>query len=171
MADEELSEEVQAPVKRSKLPLILTLVGGLAVGGGGATGYFLFAAPKPAADIADMTAEQTEKELLAARKPLFVIVDRISAPMISRDNVVVGHVSMYVRLQVKDERDLDWVRDRVPMVRHAINKSLTKTGVNFPDAPHSIDYDGAAKKIVLAIQEYMQTDRVLAAHILEAVRL
>lgn len=172
MSDEENVDELPAAEpKKSKLPLILMLIGGLAIGGGGATGYFMFAAPKAETAQTDQTDDQKEKEQLAARKPKFVDVDRVSAPLINERKVVVGHVSMYIRLQVKDDDDIDWIRDRLPMVRHAINLSVTKTGVNFPDSPFAVDYDGAAKRIAASIGAYLQTDKVLAAHIAEAVRL
>jgi flagellar basal body-associated protein FliL len=171
MSDEENVEEGQQPEKRSKLPLILMLVGGLVVGGGGAASYFMFLAPKEEVQKTDQSQDEIDKEKLAARKPVFVVVDRVSAPMISKDNVVVGHVSMYVRLQVKNDDDLDWVRDRLPMVRHAINLSVAKDGVSFPESPFTVDYDGTAKRIAEGVRAYLQTDKILAAHIKEAVRL
>lgn len=172
MSDENDIEDLPAAEpKKSKLPLILMLIGGLAIGGGGATGYFMFAAPKAEMGRTGQTDDQKEKEKLSARKPKFVDVDRVSAPLINNRMVVVGHVSMYIRLQVKNDDDIDWLRDRLPMVRHAINLSVTKNGVNFPDSPFSVDYDGAAKRIAESVSAYLQTDKVLAVHITEAVRL
>lgn len=164
-------QSIEAP-KRSKLPLILTLVAGLAIGGGGAAGYFMFLAPKEAPQASDEKAKEAAEIAKAAkRKPVFVIVDRMSAPLIAEQKHVVGHVSMYIRLQVKNADDQDWVRDRLPMVRHAINLAMTQTGVNFPEDAHKVDYDGSAQKITDAVNAYLKTDKVIAAHITEAVRL
>ncbi|MEO0412775.1 MAG: hypothetical protein AAF221_13145 [Pseudomonadota bacterium] len=175
MADE--SEEgadvqpAEAP-KRSKLPMIITLVAGLVLGGGGAAGYFMFLAPtgEPVAETAEAKAAAMQAKL-AKKKPVFVDVDRVSAPLIAEQLHVVGHVTMYIRLQVEDEDDQDWVRDRLPMVRHAINLAVTRKGVSFSDDGHKVDYDGSASRIAKAINAYLKTDKVIAAHITEAVRL
>jgi len=171
MAEEETVDVAPEPPKSSKLPIIIMLLAGLFIGGGGASAYFMFMAPKPEVAEADQTEDEKKKQELAELKPLFVLVDRISAPLISADNVIVGHVSMYVRLQVKNEDDKDWVRDRLPMVRHAINLGVAKTGVNYKDSPFTVDYDGTATRITDAVNAYLHTDRILAAHIKEAVRL
>ena len=171
MAEEnEDSQELPEAPKRSKLPMILALVGGLVVGGGGAAGYFLILAPEP--EVAAKEDDAAKEEVnLAELKPHFVLVDRVSAPMIADGQHVIGHVSMYVRLQVKAADDQDWVRDRLPMVRHAINIGLAKVGVNPPETPNRIDYEGTATRITEAINDYLQTDKVLGALITEAVRL
>ncbi|MEM6680809.1 MAG: hypothetical protein AAF607_01055 [Pseudomonadota bacterium] len=171
MAEEEEVQTAPVPAKQSKLPIIIMLFAGLFLGGGGATAYFLFAAPKPELAETQQSEEEKKKQDLAALKPRFVNVDRISAPLISADNVIVGHVSMYVLLQVDTEDDRDWVRDRLPMVRHAINLGVAKVGVNYKETPFTVDYDATAERIVAAVNDYLHTDRVLAAHIKEAVRL
>ncbi|MEM7568655.1 MAG: hypothetical protein AAF337_02560 [Pseudomonadota bacterium] len=170
---EETSEtEIAEPPKRSKLPMVVMLVAGLALGGSGAAGYFMFLAPSDTpADASAEAKAAAEQKKLANRKPFFVMIDRVSAPLIAEGAYVVGHVSMYIRLQVADADDQDWVRDRLPMVRHAINLAVTRKGVNFPDDGHKVDYDGAAKLMADAINAYLKTDKVIAAHITEAVRL
>lgn len=175
MADENeegaAAQPEEAP-KRSKLPMIVMLVAGLALGGGGAAGYFMFLAPQdePQAETAE-AKEAAMQAKLAKKKPVFVDVDRVSAPLIAEQVHVVGHVSMYIRLQVEDNDDQDWVRDRLPMVRHAINLAVTREGVSFPDDGHKVDYEGTSKRIAKAINAYLKTDKVIAAHITEAVRL
>ena len=99
-----------------KTPIIagLTLIAGIAVGGGAAFGTDLImqrAAAAPA----------TADEL-----PIFVATGPILSPLVFPDGRLAGYVSVEAQLQVSPDQAA-FVTDRLPLLLHAVNMRTFRT--------------------------------------------
>lgn len=91
----------------------LTIVIGIAVGGGAAFGTS-FLLQRPAA------------EAPVDASPTFVPTGRILAPLVFPDGRLAGYVNIEAQLQVAPERAA-FVTDRLPLLLHAVNMRTFRT--------------------------------------------
>lgn len=140
-----------APKGKRGMLVIVMLVLGIALGGGGAAGYFLYLAPKPK-DAATLAAEKAkadaeEAKRLAAIEPDFEEMERMTMPMIDQKGLLVGYMSMDVSLQIAPEKG-DLVRARLPLIRHAFNEAMSVVSVGQATDPRMLDYTKAEQVLM-----------------------
>lgn len=159
------------PEKKSKLPLLIGLAAGVALGAGGAAGYFIFAAappPEPVEVVEHVEPEVVEDE---PKDLVFAKMERLSAPLIDAKGRVRGYVHLNLMLAVDGSDDQSFVRLRDPMLRHAANAVLAKKGVSAPDNPTKIDFDGTAALLRDTFNQTLGRPVVLSVRVVQAVRL
>jgi flagellar FliL protein len=132
-----------APAKSGKGKAMLfagiALVLGLGLGGGGAAFYFISMAPPASAQ-----KEEAKKEEVEPTTPIYVEIDRLTVPLLERDGTINGFLSLDMTLEVK-EKNADFVKNRQPVIRHAINELLSTTSIRAEGKSASIDYPRASR--------------------------
>jgi flagellar protein FliL len=118
----------------------VALVLGLGFGGGGAAFYFMKMVPP--ADAHAQAAKKEEEDSQAP--PIYVEIDRLTVPLLEPDGTINGFLSLDMTLEVK-EKNADFVKNRQPMIRHAINELLSTTSIRAPGKSASIDYPKAGQ--------------------------
>lgn len=153
---------------KSKLMLVLLPVLGLLLGGSGVAGYFLFLAPPPGDAQADAVEKVEEAPIIT---PVFVKLERMSAPLIDAKGRLAGYVGLDFQLEVDGDENAQILEDHMPMVRHKVNMALNTKGGGMPDNPRLIDYEGIAattlevgnqalpKPLILSVQIQSATPR------------
>lgn len=127
---------------RSKASIVLAVLGGLAFGGGSASAWFLLhddrVQPAEAATAPDETALD------------YVTVPRLTVPMTDAQANVLGYVTLDLALQVTPGRE-DYVKQRIPMIRHSLNALLFGGGSFGKDAqPEQLDINRATPAMLKA---------------------
>ncbi|MCH8685454.1 flagellar basal body-associated FliL family protein [Pedomonas mirosovicensis] len=152
-----------APKKPSKLvPMLMALVG-ILVGGGGAAAYFLLLAPQHDGAAAEEAQAPAEPEGPPAL-PEFVDLSRMTVPLVTSDGKLSGYMNLDLKFEVKAE-DAEFVKARIPMVRHAINETLSHTPIADARNPQLLDYDVAEKVLRDAVNQ------VLGKPVIHSVRV
>lgn len=159
-------QEQTKPRKRSKLPLVAGLAAGLILGGGGAAGYFLFLTggrPAPPQPVAQPAAK-------APPKTFFVKVDRLSAPLVDGQRVV-AYVLLDLSLEIKDSDVELMIAQRMPALRDAFLREMTRTTISRADQPLIVDFDALAERLRSAANAELQRDGVLRVLVTQTTRL
>ncbi len=156
-----------APAKagKGKLMLILLPVLGLLLGGGGVAGYFLVLAPPPGDAAAVAEAKVEEAPIIT---PVFVKLERLSAPLIDAKGRLAGYVGLDFQLEVDGDENAQILEDHMPMVRHAVNMALNTKGGGMPDNPRLIDYEGIAATTLEAANQSLPKPLILSVQIQSA---
>jgi flagellar basal body-associated protein FliL len=139
------------PKSKTGLVAALMLVLGLAVGGGGAAGYFLFLAPKPPAEGVVAEAKPAEEEAEKA-KPEYFAMDRMMVPMIDQRGLLVGYLSLDLSLEI-DPLQADVLKNNLPIVRHTFNEVMSTVPLGRADNPKLLDFPKAQAALVKAANE------------------
>lgn len=150
---------------RSKLPLILGLCLGLALGGGGVAAYFLFVAGgDPVPPMPQPVAVE------APAKSFFVKVERLSAPLVDGEQVV-AYVLLDLSLEINDSAVELMIAQRMPALRDAFLREMTRTSISRPGQPLIVDFDALAERLRATANGVMQREGVLRVLVTRTVRL
>lgn len=155
---------VAQPAKKSPLVPILAAVAGIALGGGGAAGYFL---TRPPAGANAETQPAEEKGADADAAPEFVDLSRLTVPMIDPAGKLKGYMNLDLKLEVPAS-EVEFTKARVPIIRHAINETVSGTSVADPKNPELLDYKRTEKLLMDAVnaalgKQVVQSVQVVAA--------
>lgn len=156
---------VEVEKKPSRLMPMLLAVIGLIAGAGGASGYFLFLAP-PASGEAG--AEKPKKPKGPPAPPEFVDINRLTVPLVSPDGSLSGYMTLDLKFEVAPE-EAAFVKARIPMMRHAINETLSRTSVADPKNPLQLDYARGAQVLREAVNRALEREAVLSVQITTAL--
>lgn len=151
--------------KRGMMLVVLPLAG-LLLGGGGVAGYFLFLAPPPAVPGAVEVVEEAPPP--PPHTPVFVKLERLSAPLIGDKRALLGYVGLDLQLEVDGEEVAQRVEDNLPIVRHAVNMALSERGAGRADNPRMIDYAGIAATVKDAANTALHEPLIIAVQIQSA---
>lgn len=94
--------------------LLIVLLAGLGLGGGAALATMLVLGPRPG----EMATEDA--------KSAFVPTEKILAPLVFADGRLAGYVQFDVQLEVPEGK-AQFVRERLPLLLHAINMRTYRT--------------------------------------------
>ncbi|MEM8800130.1 MAG: hypothetical protein AAGF15_08630 [Pseudomonadota bacterium] len=167
-SDADTTDADQAGAKSSKLPLIIGAVLGLLIGGGGAAGYFLFLTPKPENVASIEVAETEEAEPV---EYLYVSLNRISGPMLTKSGRVLGYVSYSMEFAVETPEKKAFLDLRGPELRHVVNQVLSQKGSGAEDNPRRIDFAKLATFLKKALNQHFHDDVIAAVNITQALPL
>lgn len=159
----ETDDEAAAPKKRGWLVPVLMVVVGLLLGGGGATAWFLFLGPQAAHE-----EQAPEKPKGPPLPPEFVTINRLTVAMVNPEGMLTGHMSLDLKLEVKAE-DLEYVKARIPMMRHSMNETLSGTTIADKNNPLLLDYDAAQSVLRTAANRALAREAVLSVQITNAL--
>jgi len=163
--DEASGEGTGEAKKPSKLVPMLLAVIGLLAGAGGASGYFLFLAPQTSGDAA---AEKPEEPKGPPAPPEFVDINRLTVPLVAPDGTLSGYMNLDLKFEVKPG-ELEFVKARVPMMRHAINEALSRTTIADPKNPLQLDYAQGAQVLREAVNRALEREAVRSVQITTAL--
>ncbi len=102
----------------------------------------------------------------AARAPApvrYVTIERMMLPVVDHDGQLARYVSLDIALSVADDRQ-DWVKHRLPMIRHAINMAVWKTPL--ADDTALLDMRAAADVIAQAARTVAGRETIRVVHIM-----
>lgn len=161
-AEGDAAVEVKKPSKL--VPVLLTVVG-LLLGGGGATAYFLFLAPHSAGKAeAEAPAEPEGPPL----PPEFVEVSRLTVPLVNPEGSLSGYMNLELKFEVAAQ-DAEYVKARIPMVRHAINETLSRTSIADQNNSMLLDYAVAQRVLREAANRALEREVVRTVQITTAL--
>lgn len=149
--------------KPSRLVPALLAVVGLALGGGGATAWFLFLGPQAGSE-----AEAPARPKGPPAPPVFVDVNRLTIPLVNAEGMLSGHMNLDMKFEVAAD-DADFVKARIPMMRHAINETLSRTSIADKNNPQLLDYALAQKVLRDAANRALTREAVRTVQINNAL--
>ncbi len=156
--------EVLEVKKPSRLVPVLLAVIGLLLGGGGATAWFLFLAPQSSQQSADAPEEPDGPPV----PPEFVEINRLTVALVDQTGTLTGHMSLDLKFEV-GVQDLDFVKARIPMIRHSINATLSETAIADKKNPLMLDYPVAQRVLREAANRALGNSAVLSVQIVRAL--
>lgn len=149
--------------KPSRLVPALLAVVGLALGGGGATAWFLFLGPQAGSE-----AEAPAKPKGPPAPPVFVDINRLTIPLVNAEGMLSGHMNLDMKFEVSTD-DADFVKARIPMMRHAINETLSRTSIADKNNPLLLSYPTAQKVLRDAANRALGRDAIRTVQITSAL--
>ncbi len=158
---------VAVPAKKSLGMMLGIMLLGLLAGGGAAGGYFMFLGPKAEARAAQKAAAAKAADALVP--PETLKIDRMVLPMLTHEGELHGYVTLEMVLEL--ERDSsEFVKARVPMIRHEFNATLAKQSMLGKDnqAP---DFALADQLLTKAANTALGQTKVRKVNIVTAVPL
>ena len=160
----ETETEVLEVRKPSRLVPVLLAVIGLLLGGGGASAWFLFLAPQSSQQAEDGPEEPKGPPV----PPEFVDINRLTIALVDPTGHLTGHMSLDLKFEVAVE-DLDFVKARIPMMRHSINSTLSTTSIADKNNPMMLDYPLAQRVLRDAVNRALGRDAVRSVQIVRAL--
>ncbi len=162
-----------AKPRRTFLTIAIALLG-IVAGGVGASGYFLFLHPKTA-EAGQMQAASLQGAAMddvgsdeKAPPPAFIKLDRMTLPMVAKDGHLVGYMGVELVLQAK-VADVEYIKLRVPLMRHAFNESLNINPVVDEADPHKVDFIRAGALLKAAANKALGKAVVEQAEVITAL--
>lgn len=147
-------------------PIIFAILG-IAMGAGAAVGYFVFIKP-PAAAVAAAPKKTDEKAEDKETPPNFIKLDHLTVPMTTADGKLVGYFNMELLLQAK-QSDLEYIKLRLPLLKHSINEALNTHSVVSDADPYKVDYDRTATLLLPTINTALGKPLIEKALVISAV--
>jgi hypothetical protein len=145
---------------RNRALLALAVFGGLAFGGGGASAWFLLSER----GIAAVRAEAAPK-----LKPLaYVKIQRLTVPLSDAHGSLTGYVTLDLALDVVPDR-AEFVKQRIPMIRHQINALVYARSFALPDNPARLDIAAATPLMLDAANAALETPAIRSLSIVSAM--
>jgi flagellar basal body-associated protein FliL len=158
------AETEGAPPPKSKKGLFIALglaLAGLLLGGGGASAYFLLLHP------ADKAAVKEAAEEIVKAPPEYVEIDRMLVSLLDQDGKLLTYLSLDLTLEV-EAKDLDYVNNRLPLVRHAVNEAFSMMPMAAKNKG-SLDFEKASKTILKLSNEALGQPAVVRVDIVNAL--
>lgn len=147
--------------------LIIGLAAGLLVGGGIAAAYFLFLAPQKKAVAA---VEAPPPPPPPPENTTFVKVDRVSAPLV-HEGQVLGYVLLDLSLEVKGNANELLVAQRLPALKAAFLKEVTRAPIGKEGEPLIIDFDALTNRLRQAANQELGKAAILRVLITQSTRV
>lgn len=144
--------------KRLVVQLVL-LVSGILTGMVSAAAYFILTGAYPVPSVASAPAPEEEK-----LPPEFVPLNRLTVPLVTPEGGLSGYVNLDLKLEVQGGEE-EFVKARLPLVRHAINQTLSQTSVANPSNPLLLDFDVAERVLRDTANESLGKPVILSAKI------
>lgn len=162
-AEAEAAAEALAVKKPSRLVPVLLAVAGLLLGGGGASAWFLYLAPQSGAE-----GEAPARPKGPPAPPVFIDINRLTIPLVSPEGALSRYMSLDMKFEVSAD-DVDFVKARIPMMRHAINETLSRTSIADKNNPQLLDYATAQKVLRDAANRALTREAVRSVQITTAL--
>jgi hypothetical protein len=147
--------------------LIMGLVGGLAIGGGGA--YFMF---KDNLNGAPQTEEEAPKK---EEKPLQAVkFERLTVPIYSNrsgSSRFVGNFFINIDVLVRGNDNLIAVRRSEPQLQHAFIAAINRSQLMQEDSPQQLDFEKTAIVLKKKANEVLSGSIVEQVTVVEAMRI
>ncbi len=170
MADDEKTvegEEEDEGKGSSKKLLIFGLIGGLAIGGGATFGVLAFLG---GGDGAVEEEPVVEEEPLPEMVSEYVKINRIPAALSGPSGRQLGYVFFDLSLEVKNAEDRDWVLVRVPVLRDAFLRTISRNGVAYANRPTDVDYETLKARLKQAANAALERDIITAVLVINSVQ-
>ncbi|RIK92789.1 MAG: hypothetical protein DCC73_10940 [Proteobacteria bacterium] len=146
--------------------LIIGLAAGLLAGGGIAAAYFLFLAPQKKV----VAAVETPPPPPAPENTTFVKVDRVSAPLV-HEGQVLGYVLLDLSLEVKGNANELLVAQRLPALKAAFLKEVTRAPIGKEGEPLIIDFDALTNRLRQAANQELGKAAILRVLVTQSTRV
>ena len=156
----------KASTGSGKKLLIIGLAAGLLVGGGIAAAYFLFQGPQKT----EMVAAAPPPPPPPPENTTFVKVDRVSAPLV-HDGQVLGYVLLDLSLEVKGNANELLVAQRLPALKAAFLKEVTREPIGKEDEPLIIDFEKLTERLRKAANQELGKAAVLRVLVTQSTRV
>lgn len=168
MANDATTAEDEGKEKGSgKKLLIFGLIGGLVVGGGVTFGVLTFLGGDDGA---------VEEEPVVEEEPLpeivseYVKINRMPAALNGPSGRQLGYVFFDLSLEVESAADRDWVSARIPILRDAFLRTISRNGVAFPDRPTEVDYETLTARLQRAANVALEREIITGVLIINSVQ-
>lgn len=134
---------------------------------GGTNGAEAKPAPEEAAHAAEEESENSA-ESAEDSKINYVEIERMLLPLVGAEGKLAGYASVDAALEVTGENQ-DFVKSRIPQVRHAINLAAWKTQLAAEPDPSFIDVPAIKGMLLRSANEALGPGRVKTVRVLGAV--
>lgn len=168
--DLEVDLELDQGTTTGRMMLIIGLFAGLAVGGAGA--FFWF---QSQGDEEADTQETVEEELVEEEKEpdvlySYLYVERMPAALVDENGRTVGYVFLDFTFELLNSEDQSYVSGRMPRVKDAMLRAISKHGLTRPGSRGELDYDRVSAFLLEAVNTSLDTDKVKGVYITRALR-
>lgn len=153
-----------APKKRTGVMIGIALLG-ILLGSGGAGAYFLFVGPHAEARAAQAKAETLAAEALLP--PETMKIDRMVLPMVTSEGELRSYVTVEMVLEL-ERSSSDFVKVRLPMIRHSFNEAMTTQSVMTPNNDR-LDFAAVSALLTKAANTALGQNKVIKVNIVTAV--
>jgi hypothetical protein len=158
-------EPVAPPAKKRTGVMIGTALLGILIGGAAAGSYFLFLGPHAAVRAAQAAAEAKATEALLP--PETMKIERMVLPIVSTEGELRHYMTLEMVLEL-ERNSSDYVKVRIPMIRHGFNEVMATSSVLNPTTG-GLDFALASAQLTKAANAAMGEKKILKVHIVTAV--
>jgi flagellar basal body-associated protein FliL len=159
--------ELSALPQRKKFSFvpIIAAVAGIALGGAATAGYFTELAPEARKE----KKRAAERELRRAT-PETIKIDRMVVPLVSQQGTLAGYMTMEMMIFLDPDQS-EFVKVRLPLVRHAINEVMATVPMTLPPDEVRLDFAKASAAFTDAANKALEEKVVRTIKIVAAVPL
>lgn len=130
------------PAKKSgKGKLIVLAVVAVLLIGGGVLAVSMFSGGEEQVEMVERSTEAAP-----APKPIYVNIERLPAAVTDSEGRTIGYVFLDISLELTGAEEQAFVTDRLPRIRDAFLRSISKDGISRPDEPGVIDFEGVGQR-------------------------
>ncbi len=161
--------------RSGRMKLIVGLSIGLVVGGGGVYGGLIFmggddgAAPEPVVE-----EEVVEEEPAPAVDLVYLVVERMPAPLVNSRGDLIGYVFLDLSLRIDNEGvtadNQSFASERMPRIQNAFIRAISQNGLTKPGTNGEIDYDRVESYLLDAVNTTLGEGYITNVHITRALR-
>lgn len=145
--------------KGSPLILVLTLVGGLVIGG--VATFFLLPMITGGAEQDEVAEEKTETQEDAELDILQISVERFAAPVIDNDQRTLGYIWLDLVFEVVGPANQSLLSARLPRVQAAMLRALHEAPTVMSDRPGALDFNGVETRMLAAARKAVEEPGII----------
>jgi flagellar basal body-associated protein FliL len=173
MSDDLEIEIEEETGKSSRMMLIVGTLIGLTVG---VVGAFLWLSNKDEAsseeeEVVEEVVEPSEEEVaIPAVSYIYLYIERMPAALVDENGRTVGYVFLDITLELHDSEEQSYVSARMPRVKDALLRAISKNGLTRPGTSGQMDYDRVSSYLLEASNAAIEKEYVTGVYITRALR-
>lgn len=163
---EEMEEKLSKAEKGKRISLVVGMGLGIVLGVTAAVLTVYEANKLEEVPVEEEVVEEVEIEPEYLDEPLV----NIPGPLQDDRGNVFGYMFFDFKIEARNDDDVDFLEDRIPLLIEAFNKEMSMRSISMPGRPGSVDYDNLSKRLVSAANKALGRPAVLRIHIVKAIR-
>lgn len=151
-----------------RMMLVVGILAGAIIGGVGA--FFYFQGQDSEEAIEETTVEEQVEEVEEEVVYSYLYVERMPASLVDENGRTVGYVFLDFTFELLNSEDQSYVSARMPRVKDAMLRAISRNGLTRPGSRGELDYDRVSKYLAEAANEAVNGDYIQGIYITRALR-